>query len=82
MDNGWVAIIQAVMLIPMAYLFALSRALSMRLDNMQREYFDKNETLKMIELHQEPVKVELANINQNIKDLKGLLQRLVDDKSK
>jgi len=82
MDNGWIAVIQAVMLIPMAYLFALIRGLSVRLDAMHREYFDKTETLKMIELHQEPIKVELANINQNITDLKGLLQRLLDDKSK
>ncbi len=74
MDNSWVVVIQVVMLIPMAYLFAMIRALSLRIDTMHKEYYNKEETIKMIELHQEPIKVELANITR-------LLQRLLNDKS-
>ena len=68
--------------IPIGWLFYLHKTSSKRLDDMQKDYYDKKETDKMIELHLKPVLQSVQNVKDDTTEIKHLIGKLFDGQSK
>lgn len=75
-------IVGVIFSIPIGWLFNLNRTTNKRLDNMQKEYYDKQETIKMIELHLVPVLQSVDRIKEDTTEIKHLIGKLFDGQAK
>lgn len=75
-------IVGVVFSIPIGWLFNLVRTTNKRLDDMQKDYYDKKETDKMIVLHLQPVLQSVQNVKDDTTEIKQLIGKLFDDQRK
>lgn len=68
--------------IPIGWLFNLVRTTNKRIDDMQRNHYDKAETDKMIELHLKPVLQSVENVKADTTEIKHLIGKLFDGQAK
>ena len=71
-----------VFTIPIGWLFNLVRITNKRLDDMQKDYYDKQETIKMIELHLVPVLQSVQTVKEDTTEIKHLIGKLFDGQAK
>ena len=53
-----------------------------RVDNMIAESYSKEETKEMIDIKLQPLAVGIAHVQDEIKELKHMIGRLLDEKNK
>lgn len=71
--------INLLYLIPISMITAWIKVLSSRLDKMKETTYTKTETQEMIRLHQEPMNIKIENIDNNTKEMKRLLERVLNE---
>lgn len=71
-----------LLMLPLGWLFVLLRVLSKRVDDMQRDYYDKAETKEMIELHIRPIVQSLDHLKEDTTEIKMMIGKLFDGQNK
>ncbi len=66
-------------IIPLGMITAWIKVISSRLDKMRETTYTKRETQEMIRLHQEPMNVKIENIDHNTKEMKRMLEKVLDE---
>lgn len=75
-------VVGVVYTIPLGWLFYLNNRQSKRIDEMQKSYYDKTETEKMIELHNRPILQAVESVKGDITEIKHMIGRLFDAQAK
>lgn len=75
-------VVGVVYTIPLGWLFYLNNRQSKRIDEMQKSYYDKKETVEMIELHNRPVLVAMEGIKADVSEIKLMIGKLFDAQAK
>ena len=73
--------IPLALLIPIGILIGWVKVLQNRIDKMQRMMYDKEETDKIIKLHLAPLETRLDSLNETQKEIKSMLQKVLDGNS-
>lgn len=75
-------IVAILFTIPIGWLFNLVRTTNKRIDDMQKKYYDKEETDKMILLHLQPVLQSVQHVKEDTVEIKHLIGKLFDGQAK
>ena len=75
-------LVAVVYTIPIGWLFFLYNRQGRRIDEMQKTSYTKEETEKMIELHNRPVLVAMEGIKADVSEIKLMIGRLFDAQAK
>lgn len=75
-------IMALVFSLPIGWLFYLLKTANKRIDDMQKQYYDKEETDKMILLHLQPVLQSVQHVKDDTTEIKHLIGKLFDGQAK
>jgi hypothetical protein len=70
--------IPLALLIPIGLLIGWIKVLQNRIDKMQLTVYNKEDTDKIIKLHLAPLETRLDSMNEIQKEIKSMLQRVLD----
>ncbi len=71
-------LIPLALLIPLGILVGWIRMLQLKVDKMQLNLYNKEDTDKIIKLHLAPLETRLDSLNETQKEIKAMLQRVLD----
>ena len=72
------ALVAIVYTIPLGWLFILVSRTNDRMDEVQKTSYTKEETEKMIELHNRPVLQAVESVKADITEIKHMIGKLFD----
>lgn len=70
--------IPLALLIPIGILIGWIKVLQTKVDKMQLNQYNKEDTDKIIKLHLAPLETRLDSLNETQKEIKSMLQRVLD----
>ena len=70
--------IPLALLIPLGILVGWIKILQNKVDKMQLNLYNKEDTDKIIKLHLAPLETRLDSLNDTQKEIKAMLQRVLD----
>ncbi len=70
--------IPLALLIPIGILIGWIKVLQNKVDKMQLNLYNKEDTDKIIKLHLAPLETRLDSLNETQKEIKSMLQRVLD----
>ncbi len=75
-------LVAVVYTIPIGWLFFLYNRQGRRIDEMQKTSYTKDETEKMIELHNRPILQAVESLKGDITEIKQMIGKLFDAQAK
>ena len=73
--------IPLALLIPIGILIGWIKVLQNKVDKMQLNLYNKEDTDKIIKLHLAPLETRLDSLNETQKEIKAMLQKVLDGNS-
>jgi len=73
--------IPLALLIPLGILAGWIKMLQLKVDKMQLNLYNKEDTDKIIKLHLAPLETRLDSLNETQKEIKAMLQKVLDGNS-
>lgn len=70
--------IPLALLIPIGILVGWIKVLQTKVDKMQLNLYNKDDTDKIIKLHLAPLETRLDSLNETQKEIKSMLQKVLD----
>ena len=70
--------IPLALLIPIGILIGWIKVLQTKVDKMQLNLYNKDDTDKIIKLHLAPLETRLDSLNETQKEIKAMLQKVLD----
>ncbi len=64
------------------WLHTQTRDNKLRIDNMSGKIYSKEETDKMIDLKLQPLAVGIAHVQEDLKEIKSMISKVLDEKNK
>ena len=74
-------LIPLALLIPLGILIGWVKMLQIKVDKMQLNLYNKEDTDKIIKLHLAPLETRLDSLNETQKEIKAMLQKVLDGNS-
>jgi len=75
-------VMAVVYTIPLGWLFYLNNRQGKRIDELQKTSYTKDETEKMIELHNRPILQAVVGLKSDITEIKQMIGKLFDAQAK